>query len=316
MPATVEHGQIGVSTQFALPGLNQISYSAFLPAFDKSAGEVLVLFCFPGGTLTRGYFDIRADGDIQHSFAHAMTEQGHIVICVDHPGVGESDVPNDAYQLTIDLVAEVDAFVVDSIKTELSNGDFNEACAANVQTGQLKSIAVGHSMGGFIAVELQSRFNCFDALILLGSGFAGHLAMLDEDEKRYANQPQALIRDNAVKLLKKRHGEALPKVHNALFEQELIKGVRTVLLGSIGLLTMIPGSIDEELPNIKVPVFFGFGDDDIGSVPQEVTAKLTQCSDITVVIFPDTGHNHFAFDTTNYQFERIGSWIDTIKQVL
>lgn len=312
MTINVEHRQIDISTEFSLPGLNQIAYSAFLPAADRLSNDITVLFCLPGGTLNRGYFDIRAmDG--KHSFALSMAEQGYIVICIDHPGVGQSDIPDDAYLLTIDLVAAVDAFIVEKIKTELVCGDFDKRYAP---IGNLRSIGVGHSMGGFITVEIQSKFSSYDALVLLGSGFSGHLTMLNEEEKSFANQPQSSIRDNAVGLLKKRHGEPLPKVHNALFEQELIKGVRTVLLGSIGLLTMIPGSIEKELPNIKVPTFFGFGDDDMGAVPQEVTAKLTQCSDMTVVIFPDTGHNHFAFDTTDYQFERIGKWIETVQNTI
>jgi len=313
MPLRVEHRQLEVSKRFDVSGLHQVSYTAYLPAAEILGDEVCVLFCLPGGTLSRAYFDLRSDNNNKHSFAQAMAEHGYIVICIDHPGVGDSDIPDNAYDLTIDLVAAVDACLVENIKTQLNNGSFDTAYKP---MQKLKSIGVGHSMGGFITVEIQSTFNSYDALILLGSGFSGHLAMLGDEEKSFANGGQALIRKNAVQLLKKRHGEPLPKVHNALFEQPLIKDVRTVLLGSIGLLTMIPGSIDDELLNIDVPIFFGFGDDDIGSVPQQVTAKLTQCSDMTVVIFPDTGHNHFAFETTDYQFEHIGRWLNTIQTVL
>ena len=168
-------------------------------------------------------------------------------------------------------------------------------------------------MGGFITVEIQSKYNLHDALVLLGSGFSGHQAMLSEEEKQFAFQSQTVIRSHAVELLKKRHGQPLPRVHNELFEQALIEGVRTRLLGSIGLLTMIPGSIDDELPNIRVPIYLAVGDRDLGGKPHEIPVKLSSSSDISLMVYPDTGHNHFAFDSVALQFRHLDNWLSMQK---
>ena len=61
-----------------------------------------VLFCFPGGGMSRRYFDLAAPG---YSFAEYACERGFTVITVDHPGVGDSDAPDDGWTLTPEVVA-------------------------------------------------------------------------------------------------------------------------------------------------------------------------------------------------------------------
>jgi alpha-beta hydrolase superfamily lysophospholipase len=46
--------------------------------------------------MSRGYFDIQAPPSVGNfSMARHLIERGFVVITLDSPGVGESDVPDD-----------------------------------------------------------------------------------------------------------------------------------------------------------------------------------------------------------------------------
>ena len=70
-----------------------------------AAAPPVVLFCFPGGGMSRRYFDLTAPG---YSFAEYASERGFVVILADHPGVGDSDAPDDGWTLTPETVALAD----------------------------------------------------------------------------------------------------------------------------------------------------------------------------------------------------------------
>src|SRR5438132_770438 len=62
---------------------------------DELPERPVVAFGFPGGGYSRGYYDIRHDGDA-YSQAAFHVGRGWIVVACDHLGVGDSDQPDPA----------------------------------------------------------------------------------------------------------------------------------------------------------------------------------------------------------------------------
>ena len=68
----------------------------------------VVCCCVPGGGMSRGYFDLPPPAELgNYSMVRHLTRRGFVVVTIDPPGVGDSDVPDDGYELTVQLVADV-----------------------------------------------------------------------------------------------------------------------------------------------------------------------------------------------------------------
>ena len=77
--------------------------------------------------MSRRYFDLDVDATLgNYRMARHLADQGFVVVTLDHPGVGESDRPDDGYMLTPQCVADVDTFassmVVKVLRSVLYSG--------------------------------------------------------------------------------------------------------------------------------------------------------------------------------------------------
>src|SRR3954447_19702628 len=63
-----------------------------------------IVCCFPGGGMSARYFEIEG-----YDMAAHLADAGYVVVLIDHPAVGESDVPEDPWTLTCEVVADADA---------------------------------------------------------------------------------------------------------------------------------------------------------------------------------------------------------------
>ena len=76
----------------------------------------IVCCCVPGGGMSRGYFDLQTPPALGNfSMVRHLVDRGFVVVTLDSPGVGESDVPDDGYTLTPDVVADVNARAFDQV---------------------------------------------------------------------------------------------------------------------------------------------------------------------------------------------------------
>src|SRR6185312_7250360 len=137
-----------------------------------------VLYCLPGGGMSRRYFDLDAPG---FSMAEHLAAQGFVVVTIDHPGVGESPPPDDPWTLTPDVVADAAAAVAE----------------LDAQLGGIP-IGVGHSMGGMLTVTVQARHRPYAGLGLLGYAHSDHYELtalagfLSDEEKSLVGNQDAL----------------------------------------------------------------------------------------------------------------------------
>jgi pimeloyl-ACP methyl ester carboxylesterase len=288
-----------------------VAASVYLPA--RMHAVPTAVYCLPGGAMSRGYFDLQAEGNF--SFAAALTARGYIVVTLDPLGIGDSSRPTDGHALTPQVLARANAAAVAALQSDLQAGTL-----AGRPLGAVRAIGVGHSMGAMLTGVQQAHHESYQGLMLFGFGTKGLVVALSEEEKRYAGDPAGTL-ENLVRLARLRGPDPYPPVPRTQQGRELFAGatadrrgvealnkVRAPLLLTAGLYSMIPGSVLPECARIKVPLLLALGDRDMAGSPHEVPASYPGSSDITLLVLPGTGHAHFLFDSRHQLFERAATW--------
>ena len=297
--------------------VRSIDVSAAAPAGAKQLAVTIVgaddapvvLVCVPGGGMSAHYFDLHVDGaDTTYSMTDYLAAAGCVVVLLDHLGVGGSDVPDDPYALSPEVLADVNAHAVDQLR-----GDWPDAVV----------VGVGHSMGAMLTVVQQARHGTYDALALLGYSGRGLPEQLLPQELAASHDPE-MIRDQLGALTKARFGHAL--VHSETSTSEYLngpdvapevaaalRGSAAPMLGLAGLASMIPGGHAAEVAAIDVPVFLGLAANDIAGPTHEVPAYFTASRDVTLYVQPDAYHNSNAAPTRLELWDRLARWAGDLK---
>lgn len=268
----------------------------------KNAPNDCVLFCLPGGGASAAFFDLAPD----FSFARKMRARGYTVITMDHPGTATNPLPDDHSFMAPRQAA-------DYIAGALSQWTESE-----------KVIGIGHSMGGMTTTLLQARHSPFNAIGLLGSSAGGLEWGLSEEEKVYIEKPEDFARD-LEKLTLNKFGRSFTEIPNGPSGKSITFGGETAeltqrlrdvsceLYAAGGMMSMMRGSFRKDVEAINVPIFFAFGDHDIGIPPEDAPRDYINAPSTEVVILENTGHNHFAFKSIETLCEKLTCWIaDTL----
>jgi alpha-beta hydrolase superfamily lysophospholipase len=283
----------------------------------RSSLDGVVVFCFPGGGMSRRYFDLPVEG---YSMAAHLASAGCVVITIDHPGVGESDVPDDPWELTPGRVADADAYAVTVVQEQLRVGQLPGLPATSPDL----VVGTGHSAGSLVVIHQQARHSVFGAVCLLGWAGHGLPQHLDEHERELAAYP-ALSPELLVTAARRRHENPLVQlprggstwlvanqmpepVHAALVE------ARAPLLTVIGLASMIPGATAGEAAEVMVPVFVGVGEQDIATDPLRVAAEFPASPDITLYVLREAGHNHNVEPNRHDLWDRMLGWMSSVAR--
>lgn len=263
----------------------------------------ITLFCLPGGGASRDYFDLAQD----YSFARRMTKRGYDVITMDHPGTATNSLPGGGPFLTPRRSAE---YIGVCLAQFLGAPEFSGKTL----------IGIGHSMGGMMITLTQAQTGIFSALALFGSSAGGLEWGLDDHEKPYIGKPEAFDRDLEVLTLRKFKmpfppGMGGPSGKSITFggENEAVtKRLRETsceLFAAGGMMSMTRGSFKTEVEAIDVPMFFAFGDHDIGIPPQDAPKDYINAASTDLVVLENTGHNSFAFKTLAVLCEKLDDWL-------
>ncbi len=290
---------------FDLPGGGSVAIDLHSPAQPPRA----LFFCLAGGGANRRYFDLGDAGDREFSFAERMTAAGFAVAAADVPGVGDSVLPPGAGFFTPRAAAAA-----------------LHAALAQLQPG-VPVIGVGHSMGGMLIILQQGRFTDFAGVALLGSNAGGLDWALTEAERVYTGDEAGVERDLEA-LTRARFGDPFAAMRlttagaGTIFAGESpeatarLRTARDRLFNAGGMMSMIPGSFATEAGAVAVPLFLAFGDNDIGIPPNLVSRDFPRVADVTLLVLPGTGHNHFGFSTMAQLCARLGHWATTLTKDL
>jgi len=297
-----------------------ISVRIVAPSPQGLAAEPAVLFCAPGGGMTRRYYDLGDADDRRFSFAEAMARQGWIVIAFDHLGAGESSPVDDGYLVDPMRITAAHAAAVRTMAERLRGG-----LDGYPPVPSFRTIGIGHSMGGMVASWVQAHHRLYDAMVILGAGPYGFLAELDQGLHSLANDPyrargEIVARMKALGLAPSLVLKSNPR-SRAIFRGgdpaavAWMRAARTPILSVVGSFTMIPGGWAPEAAAIDVPLLLMFGDDDICPEPRDVPAWFSACPDISLGILADTGHSHFAFPSIDALTRRVAAWIRSVGDI-
>jgi pimeloyl-ACP methyl ester carboxylesterase len=299
----------------------EIAARIVMPPPEIRPANPAVLFCMPGGAFSKNYFDLDPNGSEGYSFAADMAERGHVVVAIDHLGVGESTLPKDGYVLHPDVVSATNNAAVSTIKEALHAG-----LDGLPPLPTFTSIGVGHSMGGMLTAVTQSHFRPYQAIIIMASSAYGLPDGLDTDFRALAHKP-ALFRAQLVPLLRsKKIGPYLPLDWSERSREMpnggepngilALRGARADVIAPCGWTSMTPGSWAPEAASIDVPLLLFFGDDDLCREPHTIPALFKSCPDVTLHILPKTGHNHMVFASRKRMFKRIDRWLKDVTPTL
>jgi pimeloyl-ACP methyl ester carboxylesterase len=267
-----------------------------------------VLYCVPGGGFSRRYFDLELPG---WSMAAHLAGQGFTVVCIDHPGVGESPAPADPWTLTPAVVADADAAAVGELQQQLGG----------------IAIGVGHSMGGMLTLTAQARHHLYAGVALLGYAHSDDYersavgTQLSDDERSVLGDPAA-IDARLVSLARQRFPDALfepgpsgPGASTLLLggmtvpedARAAMKLAGSPLLACCGLASMLKCTV-EDVRDLAVPTFVAFGEHDIAGNARSTASALAKCRDITLFELAGAGHNHNVAPNRAVLWDRLAWW--------
>ena len=64
------------------------------------------------------------------------------------------------------------------------------------------------------------------------------------------------------------------------------------LLALVGMTAIVPGSVQPELDELRVPIFAALGEHDLGGTLDVLPSQLPACGDLTLFLLEGAGHNH------------------------
>ena len=279
----------------------RIAAELLLPA--GKAPETLYV-CIPGGGMNRRYFDLPTpEGEAEVSFAKHMAALGHAVVLIDPIGVGESTIPSDPYELHPERAAAANNEAVRQIVGGLRAGTLTDICPP---APDMRVIAAAHSYGALLTVLQQAKTPIYDAICLMGFHTCGLPAQIN-DYDRSLDPVEA--RANLIDLARKR----FPMSTITMTPQPSKRPVSAVSATDVIYLTssymmMLPEIATPDAAAIKCPVMLVLGDGDLHPNTHIMPSAYSGSPDVTLIVLPETRHNHFVYPSRTYLFGRVARW--------
>lgn len=272
---------------------------------QSDTGTLLV--CLPGGGASTGFFDLGEHEGFDYSFVNRMSQKGYALLTLDHPGTASNPLPQDHPFMTPRQSAE---YLNDAINDMVSQFDRHPT----------RIVGVGHSMGGMIVTLIQGQHRLFDAIILMGSSAGGLDWGLDDHERTYIDRPDAFERDIKALTLRKFKipfppGTGGPSGKSITFGgqnpsvTQKLQEVSCELFAAGGMMSMTRGSFIKDVQAIDVPMFFVFGDHDIGIPPEDAPKAYINAVSTELMVMENTGHNSLAFMSIEPLCEKLETWL-------
>jgi pimeloyl-ACP methyl ester carboxylesterase len=300
-------------------GCQWIAADLFVPQSVRPTP--LLWVCVPGGGISRRYFDLDVAGQNgAFSMARHLAAGGDLVVTIDPPGVGESDAPDDGYTLTPRVVADILAAALDGLGAELGSDALASAAGLSGVVPRAV-VGLGHSAGALLVAFQQAHHRSYDVLALFGFSASGLPDVLNEDELRYAGHPERLTED--VKYLTRaRFGEPLPEWSNSTGEfgpravsaqvDMALAAASSRLLAQVGMTAIVPGSVQPELDELRIPIFAALGEHDLGGTLDVLPGQLPACGDLTLFLLQGAGHNHNVAVNRRLLWDRVSRWATSV----
>ena len=83
------------------------------------------------------------------------------------------------------------------------------------------------------------------------------------------------------------------------------------LLALVGMTAIVPGSVQPELDELRVPVFAALGEHDLVGTLDVLPSQLPACGDLTLFLLEGAGHNHNVAVNRQLLWDRVARWAAT-----
>jgi pimeloyl-ACP methyl ester carboxylesterase len=299
---TAQNIRVDIAARLGEPA--HLAGTVFSPTTSDAQAPVLV--ALPGGTYSRGYFDLDVPG---YSFARDAAARGFTVVTFDHLGTGDSTRP----------------------ERDIDMSEQGRALAAAI--AELPGIigrdgpylAVGHSMGGYVAMLQQAEHRTYSALAILGTTnqyvaplglppemieaaatAEGRAAMVEQMRSAI---PELYIDGDRTPLISWFH---LSDVPAAVIERDT-ETTLTVVPRGCGAAGSVPGITADAAALVEVPVFLAYGEVDVSPAPHAEPAAFARSNDVTLYVLAGSGHCHNMAGTRHVLWDRLARWCAEIS---
>lgn len=291
---------------------------------DRPDPVAPVVIAFPGGGYCRGYYDLHILGHSGYSQAEHHTAAGHVLVAIDHLGVGASTAV-DLTTPTFESLAAANAGVADAVVARLRAGTLVDGLPA---LRPARVVGVGQSLGGAILTVLQGNHATFDAVAFLG--WSGLQTILPTPPLELAAAYVAPERGSAVtayavaeSALASKWGNFGYAFHyddvpddivgadvgpNAPIRVPPIPAWASATTPTCAITALSPGVVAAEAAAIAVPVFVGAGERDVVPDPYAEPRAYASSPDVTVAVIPRMAHMHNFASTREQLWDRLVTW--------
>lgn len=276
-----------------IPALDPLRMSASLFVPATGPGETLMV-CLAGASYAKTYFHPEFPDADSYSFAQAMCGRGINVLLIDHPGMGESDRPENAGLIGRESAAAFHDALLQSVLARFTNGEWGTA-----RISQLVGIA--HSMGSMVLLEWQALFARFDRLALLGwtnIGIDFDTAVLDAlaASPGYTPTDRAMMRPIF-------HMEDVPL---AIIEAD--DAAMSLTPSGLAVEALTPGIARDAAAAIAVPVLAVYGERDISPDPSQEASYYPNSAEAQLFMLAGSAHNHNFASTRAVLWDHLRTW--------
>ncbi len=289
-------------------------------------GRTALIFCVPGMTYRRSYYDLQLPGHDGYSFAEAAAARGHVVVAIDNLGTGDSARPEDE---------------VDLARLGASAAEAGTEAAARLADGSLvpelpalrpsSLVGIGHSMGGGVITAAQGNHGSFDAVAALGftaQELAGIYEPAPNEDSLSFEERRDWARAHIPPKLWGRTWDELGQYfeidrdgfrelfYAADVPEDVIASdtaAATVSPRQAALDIITPGLGAQFTAKIVSPVFLAFGSVDLSPDPPGEVRAYEQSPDITLFQLADTAHCHNFGSSRAVLWERLLGWIEALR---
>jgi pimeloyl-ACP methyl ester carboxylesterase len=300
---------------------NTLSATVHVPSPEHDVPPRAVLVCWPGGSYSRAYWDMHIPGHPGYSFAEHMTDRGFVVIAVDPLGVGSSSRPADVDAVNLETMAAAAAEFVRQLRTLMAVGDLDSRLAP---LEDVPLVAVGHSLGGCLAIVEQAAHGSYDAVVNLGFTHGSKDIVVERRPPGGAPEDAAARMRAAVDQAKAflstewdagyglaprglhhgwLHAPDVPADVIAADDEKASAWPRQSYVGAL-----LAGHSATYAGRLTCPVLIAFGDRDVPERPHDDVAFYRASQDVTLLVLNGSAHCHNFAATRIVLWDRLGTW--------
>ncbi len=285
----------------------------------------VVWFAWPGGGYNRRYFELQLPGRTGYSQAEFHVSRGAIFVACDHPGVGDSAIPEGAFGHSD--TARVNAAMVRKVISGLQDGTLVPGLPP---LDAIFPVAMGQSYGGLLLTHLQAEHGLFRGVAMLGwSGICTQVKDLGGESN--VAPPSELAGTEALRdglnhpYRRSFHYDDVPEdiVAEDLLGYPARVGVPVPVWGTPFMPggpnfapergPLGPGVVTREAAAIDVPVFLANGEIDVVPDPRAEPAAYGSSPDISTMLLPRSSHMHNFAGSRAILWKRLDGWAAGIR---